>query len=59
MAFLQPIDVIYHGCGARLDAAVIAIDGGIAGDLCVGKAPGLLFRGEKLDVLTQRSLVAF
>jgi hypothetical protein len=32
---------------------VIAIDSGAAGDLCVGKTPGLLFRGEKRDVLAQ------
>ena len=38
---------------------MIAIDGGVACDLCIGKIPGLLFRGEQLDVGTQRSLVAF
>ena len=59
MAFLKPIDVIYHGCSAGFDTAVIAIDSGVAGDLCVGKIPSLLFRGEKLDVLAQRSLITF
>ena len=51
VAFLEPLDVIDHGCDAGLDTAVIAIHGGVARDLCVGKVPGLLFRGEKLDVL--------
>jgi hypothetical protein len=37
---------------------MIAIDRGVAGDLCVGKVPGLLFRGKKRDVLAQGSLVA-
>jgi hypothetical protein len=59
MAFLKPLHIIYRGCGAGLDMAVIAIDGGVARDRCVGKVPGLLLRGEKLDVLAQRSLVAF
>jgi hypothetical protein len=59
MPFLKPLDLIHHGCRAGFDATVIAVDRGFARDLCVGKVPALLFRGEKLDVLAQRSLVAF
>jgi hypothetical protein len=57
MALLKPRDVIDHRCGMGLDPAVIAIDGGIAGDGCIGKVFGLLFCGEQLDVLAQRPLV--
>jgi hypothetical protein len=57
--FLKPLDIIYHRRGSGFDATVIAIDRGVAGELCLGKVPGPLFRGEKRDVLVQRSLVAF
>jgi hypothetical protein len=55
MPLLKPLDVIHHGCGAGFGATVIAVDRGVARDLCVGKVSGPLFRGEKLDVLAQRS----
>ena len=48
-----------HRRGAGFDTAVIGVDCGVASDLGIGEALGLLFGDEYLDILTQRSLVAF
>ena len=58
MSFLQPCDIMDHRRGAGFDPAVIAIDGGVAGDPCVGEVARLLLRGEQFDVGAQRALVA-
>jgi hypothetical protein len=42
-----------------LDTAVIAVDGGVLRHICIGEAVGLLFGNENLNVLAQRSLIAF
>ena len=56
MPFLKPLDVIYNGCGASFDTAVIAVDRLMAADLGILKAVGFLLGREKLDILAQRLL---
>src|SRR5215468_7914419 len=59
VAFLKPGQVIDDSVGSCFDAAVIAIDGLMPADLCLGEPVGFLFRGKKLDILAQRALIAF
>jgi hypothetical protein len=59
MAFLQPGYIVDRRIGSGFDAAVIAVDGLIVGDLGVAKAIGLLLGSEQLDILTQRTLITF
>ena len=47
------------GGGPGFDAAVIAIDRLVPADLGVLEVPGFLLGHEKLDILTQRALIAF
>ena len=44
--------------GAGLDAAVIAIEGGVAGDGGVLEIPGFLLGREQFDIVAQRALIA-
>ena len=55
---LQPSDVVDDGRAARLDAAMVAVDGFGGAHHRVRKALCSLLVGEEFDVLTQRSLVA-
>jgi len=59
VAFLQPSHIVDHRIGSGLDAAMVAIDGLMSGDLGVLEAVCLLLGGEQLDILAQRALVAF
>src|SRR5450631_2882237 len=59
MALPQPSDIVDHGGGSRLDAAVIAIDRLMPADCRVFETIGFLFGGEHLYILAQRALVAF
>src|SRR5262249_34087949 len=59
MAFLQPSYIVDRRIGSGFDAAVIAIDGLMLGNLGVAKAIGLLLGSEQLDIFTQRALIAF
>ena len=56
---LQPFDVVDDGGGSGLDAVVIAVNRPVPTDLGVREALGLLLSHQDLDILTQRSLVAF
>ena len=48
-----------RGGGPGLDAAVIAVDGLLPGDLGVLEADGFLLGGEQFDILAQGALIAF
>ena len=58
MAFLEPSHIVDHCIGSGLDAAVIAVDGFMSGDLGIAEAIRLLLGDEQLDILAQRALVA-
>ena len=49
MAFLQPGDIMNRCVGSGFDAAVIAVNGFMSGDLGIAEAIRLLLRGEQLD----------
>ena len=57
MALLKPAQVVERRVGARLDAAVIAIDGLMPADLGVLEADRPLLGGEQFDVRAQRTLI--
>jgi len=59
VALLQPSDIVDHCISSGFDAAMIAIDGLMAANLCVLKTVGLLLRGEQLNILAQSTLIAF
>jgi hypothetical protein len=53
VALLEPSDIV-DDCGCSgLDAAVVAIDGGMLTDRGVREALGFLFCGEQFDVFAQ------
>ena len=58
VALAQPVNVVDHGGGARLEAAVLAVDGLIAADRRVLEAVGPLLGDEEIDVAAQGALVA-
>ncbi len=59
MAFLEPGDIVDHGCRSGLDASVIAVDRLVPADGGVLEVPGFLLGDEHVDVVAQASLVAF
>ena len=59
MTLLKPSDIVDDSGGPGLDTAVVTVDGGVAGGLCIGEAAGFLLGDENLDILAQRSLIAF
>jgi len=58
VAFLEPSHIVDHCIGSGLDAAMIAVDGFMSGDLVSLKPFAFLLGGEQLDILAQRALVA-
>ena len=53
MAFLKPGDIMDHGGGPCLDAAMIAIDRLVPADRGILEARGFLFGHEDLDILAR------
>jgi hypothetical protein len=47
-----------HCIGSGFDAAVVAVDGFMLGDLGIAETIRLLLGGKQLDILAQRALVA-
>src|SRR3954468_8704793 len=59
MALGQPLDVVDHGRGPGLDAAMITIDGLVLAGGRVAEAVGGLLGHEERDIVTQGALIAF
>ena len=58
MTFLEPSDIVDHGCRSGFDAAMIAINRLVPADRRIPEAVSFLFGREHLDILAQGSLIA-